>query len=83
MTANFDNSAAAIPGVIRDAATGVTWVINADGSPKITATGAGDSQPTGQSIDITQASLPGVIRDAVSGRALVVNADGSINVVVT
>ena len=83
MTANFDNSAAAIPGVIRDAATGVTWVINADGSPKITATGVADSQPTGQSIDITQASISGVIRDAVTGRPLVVNADGSINMVVT
>lgn len=79
MTANFDNSAASIPGVIRDAATGVSMIVNSDGSLNITAAGT-KSFSTASTVTLLD-WIPGTIRDPVSGTPMVVNADGSINVV--
>ena len=80
MTANIDNAADALPGVIRDPITGVPLKVNADGSINITVSGS-TSTDTASSIDLTQWNLPGCWRDANTGAYLRINADGSVNVV--
>lgn len=78
MTANYDNTAAAIPGVIRDAASGVPMLVTTDGSLYFVYSGT--NNVAAGAAATTQAWIPGTIRDPVSGTPLKVNADGSINV---
>lgn len=78
MTANFDNSAPAIAGVIRNAATGAGMAVNSDGSININATGTKSFSTS--SVATQYVWILGTIRDPVSGIPMVVNADGSINV---
>lgn len=77
MTANFDNSAAAQPGTIRDAATGAIMAVNSDGS--INTVSSGTKVIAAGSAATQFAWIPGTIRDPVSGIPMTVNADGSIN----
>lgn len=79
MTANYDNTAGIIQGVIRDAATGKLLTVNSDGSINITV--AGTRSIAAGAAATTQAWVPGTIRDPVSGTPMTVNSDGSINVV--
>lgn len=79
MTANYDNTAVNIQGVIRDAASGALLTVNSDGS--INTTVAGTRSIAAGAAATTQTWIPGTIRDPVSGVAMVVNSDGSINVV--
>ena len=78
MTANFDNSAAVIPGTIRDAATGHVMLLNSDGSIK--ATSAGMRNTASGTVATQYVWIPGTIRDPVSGTPMTVNSDGSINI---
>ena len=77
MAANFDNSAAPIPGTVRDGTTGAVLVVNSDGS--INTNNTGTKNTASGSVATLLAWLPGTIRDPVSGTILVVNSDGSIN----
>ena len=78
MTANFDNSAASIAGVIRDAAAGYGMAVNADGSINIRLSGT--KSIAAGSTATQYAWIPGTVRDPVSGIPMTVNSDGSINV---
>lgn len=77
MTAAFDNSAAALPGCIRDAVTGAYLRINSDGSINLTSGGVRDTSGTTATV---YDWIPGTVRDPSTGKPMAVAADGSIKV---